>query len=412
MSEWFRINSETIQFQKSAVRYWHPEIISSQPLMLPPTSSQKWTLTGPGAMWMYAYAAALIAEAGHQYAVRLQGQIETKDDPSLGQCELYIDETSHSAVLKIDLQGVKLTEQAIIHLLDRQLNRIPANKFCELYISGQANGVAYAYAAYQAVQKGVSLICCMSSSDGLVVTYDRTQKLLGNRPEIPDWIKPHLLRKSAHPKIIGIIGDPNSGKSVFSLALNHDRGQRGYLGWRLDCDGASPTPDWYLALNKNDPEYAQRIRRENKVEWSPELEDRIAAKMRRLREFFDVAIADLPGGKHTSDATERIPPHREVIMKEVDAFILIERSDRPSEIFWREALAAHQLEHRLVAVLKSSDPKGPPDLKIDAISQGFIRGTIQGLDRSKTPTELVLGYSKGFDDLWKILLPENINSKR
>ncbi len=212
------------------------------------------------------------------------------------------------------------------------------------------------------------------------------------------------MHPGASPVVVGIIGDPNCGKSVFSLALNHYRGTIGCRGWRLDGDGASPTPDWYLSSQAATPQAVDNARENIKRAWSEDMENRIAERIRRLRLFFEVAIADLPGGDHRQTPPRRVPPHREVMMREVDVFVLIQRADKPSESAWREALAPHGLDGRIAVVLCSQAPEGPPALEVSTDRDGTWRGAIRGLDRKKKPEELVSAFRSGFDTLWPVLL--------
>src|SRR5262249_11052236 len=145
-------------------------------------------------------------------------------------------------------------------------------------------------------------------------------------------------------------GDPNCGKSVFSLVLNEYRNGRGHSGWRLDCDGQAPTTQWYLNWNRSAPTDAREARDRHKRDWTDAMEAATADRRRGLRVFFEVATADLPGGTHRLTPPVRIPRHREVIFREIDSLVLIERADRPTEDDWREALRPHGLDNRLVAV--------------------------------------------------------------
>lgn len=353
---------------------------------------------------MYAHASAVLAAAGLEGQVRLAGSLGTSEDLTSSRCKLHHDPDTPRAVLEIEFGvGIQLTEAAINKLMEPALKELESSGIEELCITGRANGKAYALAARKAVENKIATLTCWTPADGLVVVHSKDTTLLGQRLEPPLWMLPYI-KPPEYSVIVGIIGDPNCGKSVFSLALNHYRSLINCRGWRLDCDGASPTPDWYLALYQLDPSRARTARDAVKIPWSKEMEDYIAERIKRLRQFFDVAIVDLPGGNHRVSPPQRVPNHREVMIREVDILILIERVDQPTELAWRAALAPHRLDNRIGIVLRSKHPKDYPQLEVWKDSDGTWRGIIQGLDRQKKPDELVSAFERGFERLWPVLL--------
>ena len=196
--------------------------------------------------------------------------------------------------------------------------------------------------------------------------------------------------------VVGVIGDPNSGKSVFSRAFSmalRESVPAWFQSWIYDCDLASPTPDWYCTALIEDPDAVddyKSVRESQKVKWNPDMEARCAADLGVLRTNLDLVIADLPGGKHPRDGEpyfkpQRIPSaSRANMFRQCDAFVLICRKDRHDAILkgWLDALAEFGLEDRVVAVLDSSDPDD--DFSISprvADSDGILRGDIRGLNR-------------------------------
>jgi hypothetical protein len=70
MGGWFTVlNGDTIQFEPSGRRYWPADVIQSQPVAVASGPGTPWRITGYGAMWMYAHAAAMIAAAGSTFEV-------------------------------------------------------------------------------------------------------------------------------------------------------------------------------------------------------------------------------------------------------------------------------------------------------------------------------------------------------
>lgn len=403
MPQWYRqVVSDVIDFQPSPDRYWPPDVIRRDPLPIEAISEKEVEITGSGAMWMYAHAAAAAAASGKNVRVTLAAQEGDSEDTTGSLAELRL--LPPYALFEISLaEEPRLKNSAIISLISEKLNRWPSSNIQELCITGRANGVAYAHIAAEAVRRGVERIYCWTPTDGSVLIYDRRQSSQIDPETFPDWLL-NFLDPPKCPVVVGVLGDPNCGKSVLSLALNHYRRQLGIRGWRLDCDGASPTPDWYLSSLETNPEEAKEKRRAIKRPWTEAMEDQIAKRLHRLRDFFDIAIADLPGGDHSKSPPERVPKHREVILKEVDAFILLERVDRPTIAEWENELRNHGLSERVVAKLGSTAPEAEPCLSIQLDDSGVWCGQVSGLDRQKRPEHLVQGLKSGFQMMWPSLL--------
>jgi hypothetical protein len=233
----------------------------------------------------------------------------------------------------------------------------------------------------------------------VVATDDRR---FGSASELPQWLADAMPSPKA-PVVIGVVGDPNHGKSVFSAALDRYRTSKNQDGWILDCDGQAPTPHWYLSmLEQNNPEAIQ-LREQSKRPWTSEMEERIAKQICMGRRIFEILIADLPGGNHKASPPQRVPPGRERIFNEVDALILLENIDGQREAAWREALLRHGLDGRIAAVLTSRDPQVAPALSVRQ-NGDLWRGAIEGLDRNRPDGELDEAFRAGLDQLWPALL--------
>lgn len=205
--------------------------------------------------------------------------------------------------------------------------------------------------------------------------------------------------------VVGILGDPNSGKSVFSRALDlalFSALPAGMESWIYDCDLASPTPDWFLSKHHGTKrEKSRAVREALKAAWTPEEEKVCAELLAVLRTNLDLVIADMPGGRHPMEEDIRkgnafrplrIPTGtRAAMMRQCDAFVVICREDRSDEIFegWRESLAEHGLADRIVARIDSTDPDGA--VRFSGFSRdcdGVVHGCAFGLDRNKDAAEI------------------------
>lgn len=198
--------------------------------------------------------------------------------------------------------------------------------------------------------------------------------------------------------VVGIIGDPNSGKSVFSrtfyTALRSSM-PKWFRTWIYDCDLASPTPDWYCsALVDADPiavEDYKALRESQKVGWNADMEKRCADELGILRTNLDLVIADLPGGRH-KDANKQPLEHplripgvsRAEMFRQCDAFILICRKDRRDIILkgWYDDLAKYGLEDRVAAIIDSAEPDEEFSVSPFSIGDdGIVYGEMRGLKR-------------------------------
>lgn len=225
----------------------------------------------------------------------------------------------------------------------------------------------------------------------------------------------HTVKKdSKHGIVVGILGDPNSGKSVFSrnFAITIRLLMPSWFAtWIYDCDLASPTPDWYL----NDSEATKEQRNAIKRPWTPELEEKAANDLKVLRNNLDLTLADMPGGRRVNDQSLiRIPsPTRALMMKECDAFIVLCRQDRQDEIFdaWRQALSDYHLENRIIARIVSANPEGDFDISsLQTNHEGQFFTTIYGLSRDKDRTQIIRTMEEKLSPLAMYL--SKINSTR
>lgn len=230
--------------------------------------------------------------------------------------------------------------------------------------------------------------------------------------------------------VVGILGDPNSGKSVFARALDVavERVRPAWAeNWIYDCDTASPTPDWYReACQSGNPgieNEAASARDSGKTEWTPEMQRRCADDLATLRTNLDLVIADMPGGKHAKDEDRRkgnpdfhcrIPDEdRAGMMRQCDAFVVLCRTidtvtGEPcaDSIYegWRDELAKCGLADRIVARIDSADHKAP--FRVEGFVQGddgLVRGTISGLDRHRSSASLGAALAEGAGPLLRLL---------
>ena len=198
-------------------------------------------------------------------------------------------------------------------------------------------------------------------------------------------------------QIIGILGDPNSGKSVFSAALTaavKKSAVPGFFVWLKDCDKAAPTPYWYLRNTAPDSDETQ-IRKRIKTDWTPELENIAKEELSHLRSRMDLLIADMPGGKHPKDPTQkaaRIPDkERGGMFAECDSFIILCRNGE-DYIFnaWKNALKKYGLEGKIIGRFNTFREEGEGFFMTRITTQaGLFTADLHNLERDILSSEII-----------------------
>ncbi|MBP5452396.1 MAG: hypothetical protein J6Y16_09200 [Treponema sp.] len=216
--------------------------------------------------------------------------------------------------------------------------------------------------------------------------------------------------------MIGILGDPNSGKSVFSKVLENilRKYSDGKTVWTYDCDAAAPTPNWYIygLQNANSQEEADiktNARKATKQKWTEQLERKVSEYMKTIKSNIDFIVADFPGGRHDEKKNihERIPSEaRAEMLKNCDYFVIIARSDVPDRITdWKKALNEYNLANRVIAEIISRNPQAAPVVETCSLAKGEVfHATVCGLDRNNLINDIVSAFYPSFKEFAEINL--------
>lgn len=419
--EWFRVEKTDagiiVEFAPGPNQYWPPEVLGVHPLDLEHEAAANGGVhvAGRGSVWMYAAAGAAAGEAGAELTIDVPAifgrvraarhgertaidaawleRIQPADDPS-------------RLILRFRPSGPEsISESDEVAGSLRSFAASACRGIDKVVLTGRGPAWGYAALAAGAVDGGVERVLFFSPVDHVpIVCWSHAAR--GPLPEPPAWLLDSLgYERDARPGLtVGVIGDPNSGKSVFSMLLERAfaAGRADAVrAFRYDCDRASPTPYWFLRMQarSTDDPAPRQLREAAKQKWTPEMERSIAAALVRLRAYFPVVVADLPGGNHKITPPARIPPGREVIMREIDRFVLVAR-DEAAVVAWREALATHGLADRLIAIVETRDPQIP--LSLSQVATDANRRRITGLDRSVV-LPLLASSSPAADAAWKSL---------
>ena len=157
-----------------------------------------------------------------------------------------------------------------------------------------------------------------------------------SRRFLPGLVLPDPEGKGKPTTLYGIVGDPNSGKSVFSWRLYRALQRLGCAVYRLDCDIAAPTAAWSMGSP-----LGRQLRQAQKQAWADHFDvPMLIESLRGLRQSaLDLALIDLPGGIHNDRQVARIPAKRRPLFAAIDRYLLVQRSDEVAEA-WEKALTA------------------------------------------------------------------------
>lgn len=239
--------------------------------------------------------------------------------------------------------------------------------------------------SFLSVWRGARSVRCITPVEGMSMCEVYGEKL-GRTSSVPPHIERLIVGGTPKAAItFGIVGFPNSGKSVLTKLMGTATAKAGVSCWPFEADPASPTPWWYVELQQSSPSRADEIRNAYKVDWTPQMQAEVARRLGNSRRFFDRVIVDLPGGDMGNQAgPQPIPRGREALFAQVDRVIILRRPDRRDNTgIWIEALKAHGFGDRVHAVIDSVDVHDSPNLVLepDPSPEGWLVGRACGLSR-------------------------------
>jgi hypothetical protein len=374
----------TVQLIANYVRDVHPSVLAEPEIKDLPCAGKKVLLEGKAPLWMYANFALLAArnsavEVSIKQAdagttkIWAEGPLLNVGAAAAGAAEWFKITREDSGTACLDFQKAPDNKGGKWKMEDLIKTPLSFPDMTEvLIIRGSAANWMYAAVVLAADAAGIRCIFYDSPREKSLISIGALEpgKLLPRR------------KRTENSIVIGIAGDPNSGKSVFRSWLEKVFKDEWPNSWWIEADPASPTPNWYLeGLNSRRAEEIAKTRKDQKIDWTHELELMVADTIRNARNNLDVILVDLPGGNVPDDGSspQRIPPGREVIIKEVDRFIILWKNKNALD-GWRSALAEHHLENRIFAEIESVNKDAPPSLETH--SEGnMVIGKAQGLNR-------------------------------
>lgn len=271
-----------------------------------------------------------------------------------------------------------------------------------LILTGKGSLLFYAIMACSAA---------VSSYDNVFVDKPTEQTLL----RISGNIFPPKKLNARKGKMIGILGDPNSGKSVFSRAFGCILEKYSNKSiWVYDCDAAALTSDWYIyglqqARSQEDEIKIKENRNSLKQKWTEKLEQAVSRHMENAKSCLDFVVADFPGGRHDDAKNIHLrvtDARRASMLRSCDYFVIIGRPDRPGAIEgWKSALAEYNLAERIVSEIISQKPDAAPSVEESFFDgNGVFHATVSGLDRKNLRNSIVESFAPSFQELAESLL--------
>ncbi len=234
-----------------------------------------------------------------------------------------------------DLLSPAALRQAMERLCDNEtLNQADVVLLNGPYPAWLATGIALAIHR-QFPHKAILVRALQDQGDVVVESGTPANYPLGLLLPIPEQECPRP------PLVVGIVGDPNSGKSVLSLKLYHLLRRPGGLPcYRLDCDAYAPTAEWTLrGVGPEERRAWKETKKREQGGWTIEDEKNLALITSRIRKTpIDLLLLDLPGGDFSREPPQRIPPGRIDLFQEVDRFLLVAKDEKAKE-GWTEELA-------------------------------------------------------------------------
>jgi len=295
--------------------------------------------------------------------------------------KFYLEQEGRTTVLSFE--GTELPTNRLTEAAQSWLATVPSDEVRTLLVTGRGSVFHYATAGAIGVRAGFLGIACHSPIEipELIAVW--------GQPAFGDAARA-LTADSVGKRrafVLGVVGDPNCGKSMLSHALAEGLRSQGWRAWRIDCDVASPTPKWFLEMQGNFGETSARgLRLQQKRGWSEALVMAAVQQVTNARRDFDVLVADFPGGRHNIEPVQRIPCDRVELFKLVDGFVILERDGSGTAAGWQKALSEIGLRERIVSVLRSASPEGSPAWELYESETLPLRGMVSGL-RRPTPDQ-------------------------
>jgi len=339
-------------------------------------------LSGRGPLWLYAQLAhhvhflpavavwdprlarGVIVSGPADYVGRALGLDAYVSEAKLpfeakGEVSARLVESPDVQLLHVEVVGDKFAEPRVLERLEREELKVKGDK--PVILEGAMPVWLATYYALKLVHKAKALLVYDPRLVGAVVVATHSPEY-----KVGDVVEAdveQLLRKK-ETAVIGVVGHPNSGKSVFLHLLSAELRRKGYTTITQEGDLTAPTQEWSL--------HAPEVRKELKKEMSPEERlNWVVESLERARSSgaVDFVLVDVGGGKPGEGLVTR---ENAAILSRVDAVVVVSRE---GWLDWLREMKLYTPNVKVVAVLES---KLSGTAEYDDTARA---GVVVGLDR-------------------------------
>ena len=294
-------------------------------------------------------------------ALGLDGSLSEAKLPfeAKGEVSARLVQSPDVQLLHVEIVGDKFAEPRVLENLEKEELRVKGDK--PLVLEGAMPVWLAVYYALRLVHKVKALLVYDPRLGAVVAATHSPEYKVGDVVKVD--VEQLLSKKET--VVIGVVGHPNSGKSVFLHLLNAELRRRGYTTITQEGDLTAPTQEWSL--------HAPEVRKELKKEMSPE--ERLSWVVKSLDSLrsactVNVVIVDAGGGMPDKGAL--VTRENAAILSRVDAVIIVSREGC---LDWLREMKLYTPNVKVVAVLESR-------LSGTAEYDGTARaGVVVGLDR-------------------------------
>lgn len=278
-------------------------------------------------------------------ALNLDGVIEEISFGAKGKLNVYHFETDKYQLLHCEIRGDRIDPAELRRLPDFSVSSKP------LIIEGAIPIWVGSHLAYKYMHKGPRAVGFYDPRlGGAVVSITHwTDYKVGDVIPIPSQELQSLLSKFVRKKTtaIGILGDPNSGKSVFLHILNEELRKRKFITLTQEADIFAPTQEWALHAPDTRKFLKKHMDYRSRLKWITS-----SLAVAKSSGTIDYILADLGGGR--PDLGERLTKENLAILRYLDGVIIVSRNDNNQIKEWLEQLSIYAPDTKIYGVIESS----------------------------------------------------------
>lgn len=274
--------------------------------------------------------------------IDIDGKVADIELGAKGMPKLVLSEIGNKSILHFEVVGDKFLEPSTLANIEYQ----KPNGSKPLIIEGMMPVWAGARFAVKYVHKVPAIAFYDPRIKGGVIFASHSKEYeVGKILEVKS---DEIERASGihNTKIIGIVGDPNSGKSVFLHLLNESLRSKGFITLTQEADITAPTQQWSLFEQNVRKELKKYMNTKERLEWI--INSLSEAKNAKSTDYI---IADIGGGK--PEKGERVTKENLAILQHVDGIVIVSRNENKQINEWLKELKAYVPDIKIYGILES-----------------------------------------------------------